>query len=78
MVRELAVAISGQDHTDDDSEEDSEDEDEDDEISLLDSISSGCVSHCGGHPSCCWIVQCRLCVDRTFWADMHLSVWQAG
>ena len=43
MVRELAVAISGQDQSDDDSEEDSEDEDEDDDISLLDSVSSGCV-----------------------------------
>lgn len=45
MVRELAVAISGQDHSDDDSEDDSEDEDEDDDISLLDSVSSRCVGY---------------------------------
>jgi hypothetical protein len=76
VVRELAVAISGQAHSDDDSEEDSEDEDEDDDVSLLDSVSSGCVRPC---------MLLRLqelllhaYVEYRCWVDTSVFCWQAG
>ena len=77
MVRELAVAISGHDHhSDDDSEEDSEDEDEDDDISLLDSVSSGCVRPCmllHLHK-----LLLHAYVGHRCWVDISVLCWQAG